>query len=182
LVTNQLSRYEEIGSEIDREINDTVAGLPASSRTGIRVPAAAPEPFQQTQCRGLGPADCPAGAKVVRSISGRPLGHRQEYWGDKVDLDLIPNGLAAGSLYALIAVGFNVLYRPTNVFNFAQGDLVMLGAMIAASAIQSHIQSLNRRPLAATPISISTKIRNAAERLAACATKPMLAGPTRMPA
>jgi branched-chain amino acid transport system permease protein len=56
-----------------------------------------------------------------------------------VDLDLIPNGLAAGSLYALIAVGFNVLYRPTNVFNFAQGDLVMLGAMIAASAMASGL-------------------------------------------
>jgi branched-chain amino acid transport system permease protein len=50
-----------------------------------------------------------------------------------MDLDIIPNGLAAGSLYALTAVGFNVLYRPTNVFNFAQGDLVMLGAMVAAS-------------------------------------------------
>src|ERR1700759_3214655 len=52
-----------------------------------------------------------------------------------MDLDIIPNGLAAGSLYALVAVGFNVLYRPTNVFNFAQGDLVMLGAMTSASAM-----------------------------------------------
>ncbi len=56
-----------------------------------------------------------------------------------MDLDIIPNGLAAGSLYALVAVGFNVLYRPTNVFNFAQGDLVMLGAMIAASAIAAGL-------------------------------------------
>jgi branched-chain amino acid transport system permease protein len=30
-------------------------------------------------------------------------------------------------------VSFNILYRPTNVFNFAQGELVMLGAMIFAS-------------------------------------------------
>jgi branched-chain amino acid transport system permease protein len=52
-----------------------------------------------------------------------------------MDLDIIPSGLAAGSLYALVAVGFNILYRPTNVFNFAQGDLVMLGAMTSASAI-----------------------------------------------
>ncbi len=51
-----------------------------------------------------------------------------------MDLDILPNGLAAGSLYALVAVGFNVLYRPTNVFNFAQGNLVMVGAMVAASA------------------------------------------------
>lgn len=52
-----------------------------------------------------------------------------------MDLDPIVSGVTAGSLYALVAVGFNVLYRPTNVFNFAQGDLVMLGAMLAASAI-----------------------------------------------
>jgi branched-chain amino acid transport system permease protein len=52
-----------------------------------------------------------------------------------MDLDLIPAGLTAGSLYALVAMGFNILYRPTNVFNFAQGDLVMLGAMVAASVL-----------------------------------------------
>jgi branched-chain amino acid transport system permease protein len=50
-----------------------------------------------------------------------------------MDLDILVRGLTAGSLYALVAVGFNILYRPTNVFNFAQGDLVMLGAMLAAT-------------------------------------------------
>jgi branched-chain amino acid transport system permease protein len=50
-----------------------------------------------------------------------------------MDLDLLVGGLTAGSLYALVAMGFNILYRPTNVFNFAQGDLVMLGAMFGAS-------------------------------------------------
>jgi branched-chain amino acid transport system permease protein len=51
-----------------------------------------------------------------------------------MDLDTITHGLIAGSLYALVAVSFNILYRPTNVFNFAQGELVMLGAMLFASA------------------------------------------------
>ena len=46
--------------------------------------------------------------------------------------DLVVSGLTAGSLYGLVAVGFNILYRPTKVFNFAQGDLVMLGAMGSA--------------------------------------------------
>jgi branched-chain amino acid transport system permease protein len=50
-----------------------------------------------------------------------------------MDPDIIARGLTAGSLYALVAVSFNILYRPTNVFNFAQGELVMLGAMIAAT-------------------------------------------------
>ncbi len=47
-------------------------------------------------------------------------------------LDVIVSGLTAGSLYGLVAVGFNILYRPTRVFNFAQGDLVMLGSMTSA--------------------------------------------------
>jgi branched-chain amino acid transport system permease protein len=50
-----------------------------------------------------------------------------------MDLDVVAHGIVAGSLYALVAVSFNILYRPTNVFNFAQGELVMLGAMIFAS-------------------------------------------------
>ncbi|WP_395710774.1 branched-chain amino acid ABC transporter permease [Reyranella sp.] len=52
-----------------------------------------------------------------------------------MDLDLFVGGLTAGSLYALVAMGFNILYRPTNVFNFAQGDLVMLGAMLGATVM-----------------------------------------------
>ncbi|MBR0820196.1 branched-chain amino acid ABC transporter permease [Bradyrhizobium liaoningense] len=50
-----------------------------------------------------------------------------------MDIDVLAHGIVAGSLYALVAVSFNILYRPTNVFNFAQGELVMLGAMIFAS-------------------------------------------------
>ena len=50
-----------------------------------------------------------------------------------MDFDVIAHGIVAGSIYALVAVSFNILYRPTNVFNFAQGELVMLGAMIFAS-------------------------------------------------
>lgn len=50
-----------------------------------------------------------------------------------MDFDIVTHGIVAGSLYALVAVSFNILYRPTNVFNFAQGELVMLGAMIFAS-------------------------------------------------
>ena len=50
-------------------------------------------------------------------------------------MDVLLNGITAGSVYALVAVSFNILYRPTNVFNFAQGDLVMLGAMLGATAL-----------------------------------------------
>jgi branched-chain amino acid transport system permease protein len=39
-------------------------------------------------------------------------------------------GLATGSVYALIAFGYVLVFRTTNVFNFAQGDLVMAGAVV----------------------------------------------------
>jgi branched-chain amino acid transport system permease protein len=55
-----------------------------------------------------------------------------------LSIEILLSGMTAGSVYALVAVGFNVLYRPTNVFNFAQGDFVMLGAMIGASALGTH--------------------------------------------
>ena len=38
-----------------------------------------------------------------------------------------------GSFYALIALGFVLVYKATEVLNFAQGDLMMLGPFIAAS-------------------------------------------------
>jgi branched-chain amino acid transport system permease protein len=47
-------------------------------------------------------------------------------------IDALVSGLTAGSLYCLVAVSFNILYRPTKVFNFAQGDLVMIGSVGSA--------------------------------------------------
>lgn len=38
------------------------------------------------------------------------------------------NGFLQGQVYALLALGFMVIYRASKVFNFAQGELMMLGA------------------------------------------------------
>lgn len=46
-------------------------------------------------------------------------------------LQLVFAGLALGARYALVALGFVVIYRATGVINFAQGGLVALGAYIA---------------------------------------------------
>ena len=43
-------------------------------------------------------------------------------------LQLLFTGLGVGSIYALVALGFVLIYRATNVVNFAQGDFAMLGA------------------------------------------------------
>ncbi len=42
-------------------------------------------------------------------------------------------GLTSGSIYALVAVGFNIIYNVTFVVNLAQGEFLMLGAMIMIS-------------------------------------------------
>ncbi|MGZ8753433.1 MAG: ABC transporter permease subunit, partial [Acidimicrobiia bacterium] len=45
-------------------------------------------------------------------------------------LQLCASGLALGAVYALVALGFVVIYRATGVINFAQGGLVVLGAFL----------------------------------------------------
>ncbi|HTW68983.1 MAG TPA: branched-chain amino acid ABC transporter permease [Acetobacteraceae bacterium] len=49
-------------------------------------------------------------------------------------LILIANGLLVGMMYALIALGFVLVYKATEAFNFAQGEFVMTGGFIAAAA------------------------------------------------
>ncbi len=43
------------------------------------------------------------------------------------------SGLTVGSIYAVVAIGFNIIYSATGIINFAQGEFVMLGGMIAYS-------------------------------------------------
>ena len=50
-------------------------------------------------------------------------------------LQLVVNGAAAGCIYGLIALGFVLIYKATEMVNFAQGDIMMLGGFLAYSAI-----------------------------------------------
>jgi branched-chain amino acid transport system permease protein len=45
------------------------------------------------------------------------------------------NGLVLGSLYALIALGYTMVYGILRIINFAHGDVLMIGALISLSAI-----------------------------------------------
>ncbi len=44
-------------------------------------------------------------------------------------LDVLVSGLLAGVMYALVAIGFVLIYRASGVFNFAQGSLVLFAAL-----------------------------------------------------
>ncbi len=43
------------------------------------------------------------------------------------------SGITSGSMYAIIAIGFNIIYNTTGIINFAQGEFLILGGMIGIS-------------------------------------------------
>lgn len=53
-------------------------------------------------------------------------------------LQLVVNGLVIGSIYALVALGFVIIYKSSSILNFAQGEFLMLGAMTAVT-LQRHL-------------------------------------------
>ncbi|GGU27707.1 branched-chain amino acid ABC transporter permease [Nocardioides albus] len=53
------------------------------------------------------------------------------------DMTLIWGGLALGAVYALVAVGYNIVYISSKTFNFAQAQLMMVGAFLAYTALVS---------------------------------------------
>lgn len=90
-------------------------------------------------------------------------------------LQLTVSGLSLGVIYALIALGFVVIYRASQVFNFAHGDLLTFGAflMVAASGaglpwglallvslvgtglLAAAVQELLLRPLIGRPVFVT---------------------------
>jgi branched-chain amino acid transport system permease protein len=51
-------------------------------------------------------------------------------------LQQIINGLVQGSVYALVALGYTMVYGILGLINFAHGEVVMVGAMVALTALQ----------------------------------------------
>jgi branched-chain amino acid transport system permease protein len=45
-------------------------------------------------------------------------------------LSLVINGLVIGSIYALVALGFVIIYKASGIINFAQGEFLMVGAYV----------------------------------------------------
>jgi branched-chain amino acid transport system permease protein len=52
-------------------------------------------------------------------------------------LQLLISGISQGCVYGLIALGFVLIYKATEMVNFAQGDMMMLGAFIAFTLINT---------------------------------------------
>ncbi len=54
----------------------------------------------------------------------------------------IISGLTMGAIYAMVGIGFSFIYRVTRVLNFAQGEFLMLGGMVAITLSSIFGQSL----------------------------------------
>ena len=48
-------------------------------------------------------------------------------------IQVLLSGIALGSIYGLVALGFAVVFKATDVFNFAQGMFVAFGAFFAVT-------------------------------------------------
>ena len=49
----------------------------------------------------------------------------------------ILNGISLGSVYAIIALGYTMVYGIAKMLNFAHGDIIMVGSYVAFIAINS---------------------------------------------
>jgi branched-chain amino acid transport system permease protein len=55
---------------------------------------------------------------------------------------LILNGVSIGLMYALIALGFVLVYKSTDAINFAQGEFVMMAALIGAVVVAVNVSPI----------------------------------------
>jgi branched-chain amino acid transport system permease protein len=53
-------------------------------------------------------------------------------------LQLVLNGLVIGSIYALVGLGFVIIYKSSSILNFAQGEFLMLGAYVCVAIFNRY--------------------------------------------
>ncbi len=54
-------------------------------------------------------------------------------------LQFVVSGLQNGAVYALVALGFTLVYASTGIINFAQGEFFMLGGMLAVAGVRAGL-------------------------------------------
>ncbi len=54
-------------------------------------------------------------------------------------VQFLAGGLTAGAIYALVALGFSIIFNASRVINFAQGEFVMIGGMSAVSLVATGV-------------------------------------------
>ena len=84
----------------------------------------------------------------------------------------IISGLAVGAVYALVALGFIIIYKATDVVNFAQGEMMMVGTFLCLTLLRSFSGSF----LIAVPLTLvlAAVIGSAMERFT---LRPLIGAP-----
>ena len=58
-------------------------------------------------------------------------------------IQLVFAGIAQGCIYALIGLGFSIIFKASEVINFAQGELLLVGAyIVSAGVFEWHVPFL----------------------------------------
>lgn len=57
-------------------------------------------------------------------------------------LETLIGGVLAGTLYALVAIGFVLIYKASGVFNYAQGSLLLFGALTFVSVTEAGVPTV----------------------------------------
>ncbi|MDE6897128.1 MAG: branched-chain amino acid ABC transporter permease, partial [Lachnospiraceae bacterium] len=65
-------------------------------------------------------------------------------------LSYLINGISLGSVYAIIALGYTMVYGIAKMLNFAHGDVIMVGGYVALTMMLN----LNMNPLTAILVAI----------------------------
>jgi branched-chain amino acid transport system permease protein len=81
------------------------------------------------------------------------MAYRKSYWLHRFGgifmetlLQQIINGLVLGSMYALVALGYTMVYGIINLINFAHGEVLMVGALTSWSVIGMMKESMPSTP------------------------------------
>ena len=98
---------------------------------------------------GSTPLAALADAVCIGKRTGRELGspsamsRAAKKTGDALDIFLqqIINGLTLGSVYAIVALGYTMVYGIIQLINFAHGEVVMIGAMVAYTVIVALVRA-----------------------------------------
>jgi branched-chain amino acid transport system permease protein len=64
-------------------------------------------------------------------------------------LQFVASGVTSGAIYALVALGFSIIYNASGAINFAQGEFVMIGGMSAVTLVAAGLPMPVVVPLAA---------------------------------
>ena len=121
--------YEPVDRGLEQRIAERLAAVCGRSTEAIRrrvTPASGYPPPWRENCT-------PTIAPSLRVPPGPPPG--EQAGSMDIFLQQIINGLVLGSVYALVALGYTMVYGIINLINFAHGEVLMVGALTSWTVV-----------------------------------------------